>query len=193
MIDYVVCFGGMFAAVSPFGALAAVIAYRSERGQGSPEVQQLAFFAPTAALAVLVFSALISESFLNAVDISGASFQFAAAAMMAPLAIRLLITGDSMATPRWKLRAYARLVPSSIPLLAGPVSIVAAISYSDRIGLIETIVASAIALALTAALFRTLPWWERQRSVVAQMMGRLSGVLLVGMAVEMALDGLRRI
>ena len=98
-----------------------------------------------------------------------------------------------MAAPRWKLPSYAWLVPFSLPLLAGPVSIIAAISYADRIGLIETIVASASALAVTGWLFGSLARWERQRSLVVQMLGRLNGALLAGMAVEMTLDGLRRI
>jgi small neutral amino acid transporter SnatA (MarC family) len=197
MIDYLVCLSGMSAAVAPFGALAAVIAYRQSRtDQPEPDVllqQQLTYFAPAAALAVLILAALISSPLLDAFDISGSSFEFAAAATMVPLAIRLLVAGDSMAVPRWNLPAYAWLVPFSVPLLAGPVSIIAAVSYADRIGLIETIVMSAVALAVTAGLFATLPWWERQRLLVVQMLGRVSGALLAGMAVEMALDGLGRI
>jgi small neutral amino acid transporter SnatA (MarC family) len=195
--DYLICLGGMFAAVSPFGALFAVVAYRRECAEQLELVvvhpKRLTYFAPIAALAVLTLVALIGQGFLDALDISGASFEFAAAATMVPLATRLLIAGDSMAAPRWKLPAYAWLVPFSVPLLAGPVSIVAAISYADRVGVFETIVASTIALAATAGLFAALPWWERRRPLPAQMLGRLNGVLLVGMAVEMALDGLRRI
>jgi len=187
----------MLAAVAPFGALATVVVYRRERAeQSEPDVlqrQQLTYFAPVAALAVLALGALISTSLLDALEISGASFEFAAAATMVPLAIRLLVAGDSMAAPRWRLPDWAWLVPFSVPLLAGPISIVAAISYADRTGVIETVVASALALAVTAGLFATLPWWERQRLLVVRMLGRLNGALLVGMAVEMALDGLRRI
>lgn len=197
MIDYLVCLGGMFAGVAPFGALAAVVVDRRERMERSePDVlrpEQLTYFAPVAALAVLALGALISTPLLDALDISGAAFEFAAATTMVPLAVRLLIAGDSMAAPRWRLPPYAWLVPFSVPLLAGPVSIIAAISYADRIGVIETIVASALALAVTTALFATLPWWEQQRLIVVRMIGRLNGALLVGMAVEMALDGLRRI
>jgi small neutral amino acid transporter SnatA (MarC family) len=186
----------MFAAVAPFGALSSVVAYRRERTQSEPDVLdvgQITYFAPLAALVLIAFAAVVSTPLLDALSISGSSFQFAAAATMVPLAIRLLVSGDSMAAPRWKLPPYAWLVPFSVPLLAGPVSIIAAISYADRISVIETIVASAIALAMTAGLFATLRWWERQRPLFVQMLGRLNGALLAGMAVEMALDGLRRI
>ena len=187
----------MFAAISPFGALVSVITYRRERAQQSEadvlQPHQLTYFAPVAAFAALVLAALIGSPLLNGLDISGASFQFAAAAIMIPPAIRLLVAGDSMAAPRGRLRAYAWLVPFSFPLLAGPVSIVAAISYADRFGVVEAIVSSAIALAAAAALFSTQPWWERQPSITLRTLARLSGVLLVGMAVEMALDGLHRI
>lgn len=187
----------MFAAVAPFGALVAVIGYRRERAESmEPDVlrpQQLVYIAPVAAFAALVIAALIGSPLLGALDISGASFQFAAAAIMIPLAIRLLVAGDSMAAPRRRLSAYAWLVPFSFPLLAGPVSIVAAISYADRVGVVEVMVSSAIALAVMAVLFATLPLWERQPSIVVHTLARLSSALLVGMAVEMALDGLRRI
>ena len=53
--------------------------------------------------------------------------------------------------------------------------------------------AVAIALALTTTLFATLPLWQRARPLVVQMLGRLSGVLLVAMAAEMALDGIHRV
>jgi small neutral amino acid transporter SnatA (MarC family) len=46
---------------------------------------------------------------------------------------------------------------------------------------------------VTVSLFATLSWWERRRPLVVQMLGRLNGALLAGIAVEMALDGLRRI
>jgi small neutral amino acid transporter SnatA (MarC family) len=195
MIDYLVVFAGILGTIAPFGALAAVIAYRCEAPTSEPplDLKRLTYLAPLAAFAALVAAALISSPLLHALSVSGSSFEWAAAAVMVPLAIRLIVLGDSMSAPRWKLPRYSWLVPFSLPLLAGPVSIVAAISYSDRIGIIETIVASAIMLATVAALFVTLAFWEKQRLLIVQMLGRANGLLLGGMAVEMALDGLHRI
>jgi small neutral amino acid transporter SnatA (MarC family) len=192
--DFTICLAGLFATVAPFGALGAVLRYKRDIArQQSPdalELGRLALFSPVAAFVLLAIAALVSDPLLDALRISGPSFEFAAAAAMVPLAIRLLVFGDSMAPPAWKLPDLAWLVPFALPLLAGPVSLIAAISYADRFGVAEAIVAAAIALALTATLFATLPLWQRARPLVVQMLGRLSGVLLVAMAAEMVLDGL---
>lgn len=194
MSDFAICLAGLFATVAPFGALSAVL--RDERDiarQQSPNPLQparLTLFSPGAAFALLAVAALVSDPLLDTLQISGPSFEFAAAAAMVPLAIRLLVFGDSMAAPAWKLPDYGWLVPFAAPLLAGPVSLIAAISYADRFGVAEAIVAAAIALSLTDTLLATLPRWQRVRPLAVQMLGRLSGVLLVAMAAEMALDGL---
>jgi small neutral amino acid transporter SnatA (MarC family) len=135
----------------------------------------------------------LSDPLLDALHISGPSFEFAGAAAMVPLAIRLLVFGDSMAPPAWKLPDYAWLVPFALPLLAGPVSLIAAISYADRFGATDATVAVAIALSFTTTLLATLPIWQRTPPLVAQMLGRLSGVLLLAMAAEMVLDGFHRV
>jgi small neutral amino acid transporter SnatA (MarC family) len=197
VIDFAICLAGLFATVAPFGALSAVLRYKRDIArQQSPDAlqnKQLAILAPAGAFAVLAVAALVSDPLLGALHVSGPSFEFAAAVAMVPLVIRLLVFGDSMAQPTWKLPDHAWLVPLAAPLLAGPVSVIAAISYADRFGIAEAIVAAAIALSLTATLFATLPRWQRVRPLVVQMLGRLSGVLLVAMAAEMALDGLYRV
>jgi multiple antibiotic resistance protein len=196
VIDALIVCAGMFATVSPLGALASVLWYRCDRsatGMPDPLTAQQLLLSPIAAFAVLTLFALAGGPLLDAFDISGSSFEFAAAAAMAPLAIRLLVAGDSTAIPRQQLRPYAWLAPFAFPMLAGPVSIIAAIAYGQRTGEIETIIATAIVLAIAAALFATLSLWEKQRLIAVQMSARLSGVLLAGMAIEMALDGLRSI
>jgi small neutral amino acid transporter SnatA (MarC family) len=195
--DFAICLAGLLATVAPLGALSAVLRYKRDIArQQSPDVLQrgrLTLFSPVAALALLALAALVSDPLLDTLRISGPSFEFAAAAAMVPLAIRLLVFGDSMAAPASKLPDYAWLVPFTLPLLAGPVSLIAAISYADRFGVAQAIVDAAIALSLTATLYATLPLWQRARPLVVQMLGRLSGVLLVAMAAEMALDGLYRV
>lgn len=197
MSDFAICLAGLFATVAPFGALSAVLRYKRDIAQQQsrdvPRTWQLTLLSLVAAFALLTVAALVSDPLLDALHISGPSFEFAAAAAMIPPAIRLLVFGDSMAPPAWKLPDYAWLVPFPLPLLAGPVSLIAAISYADRFGVTEATVAAAIALSLTTTLFATLPTWQRARPLVVQMLGRLSGVLLVAMAAEMVLDGLHSV
>ncbi len=197
MSDFAICLAGLFATVAPFGALSAVLRYKRDIArQQSRDVQrtwQLTLLALVAAFALLTVAALVSDPLLDALHISGPSFEFAAAAAMVPLAIRLLVFGDSMAPPAWKLPDYAWLVPFALPLLASPVSLIPTISYADRFGVVEAAVAAAITFVVTATLFATLPLWKRARPLVVQMLGRLSGVLLVAMAAEMVLDGLHSV
>lgn len=194
MSAFAICLAGLFATVAPFGAVNVMLRYKRDIArQQSPDPLQparLTLYSPVAAFALLAVAALVRDPLLDALHISGPSFEFAAAAAMVPLAIRLLVFGDSMAAPAWKLPDYAWLVPFATPLLAGPVSLIASVSYADRFGVAETIVAGAIALSLTGTLFATLPRWQRVQPLVVQMLGRLSGVLLVAMAAEMALDGI---
>lgn len=196
MSDFAICLAGVFATVAPFGALSAVLRYQRDARKQSPDVLRtwrLPLLAPAAAFAALAVAALVSDPLLDVLQISGPSFEFAAAAAMVPLTIRLLVFGDSLAPPVWKLPDYAWLVPFALPLLAGPVSLIGAISYANRFGVVEAMVAVAIALSLTAALFATLPFWQKARPFVVQMLGRLSGGLLVAMAAEMVLDGLHSV
>ncbi len=194
MTDLLVCFAGMVAAVAPFGALVSVLACRRAADSVTDSSnQQLILLAPAAAFAALALAALLSDPSLDLLSVSGPDFEYAAAAVMVPLAVRLIIFGDSMAVPGWKLPRYSWLAPFSVPLLAGPVSLIAAVSYSERFGVFETIAATATALAIAAGLLATLSWWQRTRIVYVHAIGRLSGVLLMAMAVEMALDGVYRI
>ncbi len=197
MTDFAICLAGLFATVAPFGALTAVLRYKRDIArQQSPDVLQtwpLRLLTPAAAFAVLTVAALASDPLLDALHISGPSFEFAAAAAMVPLAIRLLVSGDSMAPPAWTLPDYAWLVPFALPLLVGPVSLIATISYADRFGVAEAEVAAAITFIVTAALFATSALWQRARLIFVQMLGRLSGVLLVSMAAEMVLDVLHSV
>ena len=197
MTDFAICLAGLFATVAPFGALNTVLPSKRDVAlQQSRDVLRtwrLPLFTPAVAFALLSVAALISDPLLDALHTSGPSFEFAAAAAMVPLAIRLLVVGDSMAPPAGKLPHYTPLVPFALPLLASPVSLIGAISYANRFGVVEAMMAVAIALSLTATLFATLPFWQSARPFVVQMLGRLSGGLLVTMAAEMVLDGLHRV
>ena len=97
MIDYLVCISGIFATISPFGALATVLAIRQDR-TAKVNTRQLACLAPIAAYIVLSIGAVVSSPLLDLLDVSGPAFQFAAAAIMLPLAARLIIAGDDGAS-----------------------------------------------------------------------------------------------
>ena len=197
MSDFIRCLVGMFAVIAPFGALATVMVGRVRAGAlphvNTEMLQRWMVGSPAAAFVVLAVSALLNEPLLDWLDISPESFQFAAGAAMAPLAARLMLAGDSMPPPDRPVPSYAWLVPFAVPMLAGPSSIIAAMSYAARFGEGEAILASAIVLGVTAALFGLSDRFEKAPLVVVQTVARLSGGLLVLIAVELAVDGVRSV
>lgn len=193
MSELLRAFVGMFAVVAPLGALPVLVAYyRTFEDKAAYPARHLIIGAPLVAFAALVASAAVSGPVLDWLDVTGESFQFAAGAVMFPLAMRLLISGDSMPLPD-RLPGYAWLVPFALPMLGGPSSVIAVISYADRFGETEAIAASLAALAITAAVFAAVPLVERWPSIVVSTLGRFSGGVLLVIAVELAIDGVQSV
>lgn len=189
MSDFIRCFVGMFAVIAPFGALASLRA--SGAARPNPWVRA-PFMTPLAAFAVLATAAALNDPLLDWLKISPETFQFAAAAAMAPLAARLILAGNSM-PPIDSPTRYAWLVPFAVPLLAGPSSIIAVVSYAARFSIADAVLASAIVLIATAGLFAALDRFEKIPLVILTTLARLSGGLLVLIAIEMAIDGVHSV
>jgi multiple antibiotic resistance protein len=147
---------------------------------------------PVVALIVLAVAAVLNDPLLDWLDISPESFQGAAGAAMGIFAARLILAGDSMPAPE-RAAAYGWLVPFAVPMLAGPSSVIAVISYAARFGEVEAIAASAMVLALTSVLFALLPRLDSLPQVVMQTAARLSGGLLLVMAIELVIDGVHSV
>jgi multiple antibiotic resistance protein len=181
----------MFAAVAPFGAVLPFLVVT-----GGKRHSRTATLGSLSAFAVLVLAAALSGPFLGLLDVSAESFQFAAGAVMAPSAFRLLVTGDSMSPANARDESGSRywLVPVAMPLLAGPASIASAVSYAARFGEATVVSASALALAGAAVVLVVAPTLERLvHPAGLHFLGRLSGALLIVVAVELAVDGVRSV
>jgi multiple antibiotic resistance protein len=184
---------GIFAAVAPFGALPVFLAYRE---RSDPKDQHLLSAAPAVAFTVLAVAAFISDPFLDLIDVTGENFQLAAGVLMLPLAARLVLSGSSMPAPRVSDHVQSRpwILPLGFPMLAGPSAIAASISYAARFGELETILASALVCAATAALiWRASLFAAQLRPTGVMIAGHLSGLLLLATAFETAIDGIRSI
>jgi small neutral amino acid transporter SnatA (MarC family) len=145
---------------------------------------------------LLAIAALVSDPFLDLIDVTGSTFQLAAAVFMVPLAARLVITGTSIPLPRPldEVSARAWLFPLGLPMLAGPTSIVAAISYAARYDEAKTVAAAAAVLAFTAAVVWAGPRLEgRIRASGVSALGHISGIVLLAVAFEHAIDGIRSV
>jgi len=182
-------------AVAPLGALPIFAAYLREvsaetRLRGAIGVGALSFV-------LLTVTVLIGDPFLDWIDVSPANFQIAAGIIIAPVALRLLVTGDSMITPRdadGPMPSRAWLVPLVFPLIVGPASLAAAISYGTRFGEGETIAAAAVAsvVALLTCAF-ALPLIRSLGTLAVGALGRLNGALLMIVVVELIIDGVQTV
>jgi len=171
---------GIFATLAPFGLIPAFLAASpTAREEDDALAARTLPLAGVTALAVLLVAVLLADLFLGFLDVSAENFQAGAAVIMAPLAVRLLWSGRSLglsevATSRpW-------LLPLAIPGLAGPASLAAVVAYSGRLAAVALLYAGGF-------LRRTLG------GLPVGILGRLSGVLVVAIAVELAADGIRSV
>ena len=185
---------GLFAAVAPAGALPAFALLA--RNADAVQRTRLASLVGLIAFALMAGTAALGDPFLDWLDISPENFQLSAGLVMLPLALRLLWSGESMTLPREVDRPLRRvwLVPLTVPLVAGPASLVAALSYGTRFGLGPTLGAAALVLTLTALAFAAAPQLRRSLGTPGiSALGRLTGVLLVVVAIELLVDGVQSV
>jgi multiple antibiotic resistance protein len=185
---------GLFAAVAPAGALPA-FALLTRNADGVQRAR-LASVIGLIALVLMDGTAALGDPLLEWLDISPENFQLAAALVMAPLAFRLLWSGESMTLPREVDGPGRRvwLTPLTVPLVAGPASLVAALSYGTRFGLEPTLAATAFVLTLTALAFAAAPQLRRFLGTSGiSALGRLTGGLLVVVAIELLVDGVQSV
>jgi small neutral amino acid transporter SnatA (MarC family) len=176
---------GMFAAVAPFGALPVFLDARV----GAEQRRRVVALMYVAALLVLGAGVLVAEPFLDWLDVQPENFQLAAGLIMLPQALQLVWRGRTLSGAE-----AGTIVPLAAPLLAGPASLAAAMSYGTRFGEMEAAGASGLVLFGAGGLLLAGEWVERRAGRAAiGLLGRLNGALLVIIAIEMAVDGVRSV
>lgn len=192
MSDFLRAAVGLFAAIAPAGAAPVFLAMIPDARQRA----SLAALSCVVALGVLAAFTFAGEPMLDWLDVSAENFQLAAAVIMLPQALHLMWNGQSLAQP--EPAAYGPLptwlVPGVLPLLAGPASLAASVTYGTRFGEGTAIGAVALVLAVSAAWIIGAERLERLIGRVGvQTLARLSGALLAVIAVEMAVDGVQSV
>lgn len=176
---------GMFAAVAPLGALPVFL----DANILPADRRRVIATMYLVALLLLGAAALVAEPFLDWLNVSPENFQLAAGLIMLPQAFHLLWRGRTLSEAEDGVP-----VPLAAPLLAGPASIAAAMSYATRFGEVEAVRASALALVITAALLLAADRLDqRLGSAALGLFARLNGALLVIIAVELIVDGVRSV
>ena len=182
-------------AVAPLGAIPIFAAYLRDvsaetRVRGAIAVGLIS-------VALLAATIAVGDPLLDWIEVSPENFQVAAGILIAPVALRLLVTGDSMITPEeadGPMPRRAWLIPLVFPLIVGPASLAAAISYGTRYGEGETIGAAAVASAIALLACAYAPWLtERLGKLPIGALGRLNGALLMIVVVELIVDGVQTV
>jgi small neutral amino acid transporter SnatA (MarC family) len=178
----------LFLTVAPLGALPTFQSLTEPPGR-----VRAAIACSAAAFALLATFCLIAGELLDLLDVSPENFQLAAALIFLPHALHMVVFGRS-SLPREApgAVAFAWLVPLTTPLLVSPASVAAAVSYGARYGALESVTACGLVLALTACALAVAP--PRSASAAALgILNRFSGALLIAVATELAVDGVRSV
>ena len=144
------------------------------------------------AYVVLLVFFLIGDYILRFLGLQQEAVSIAGGIVLFLIALRMIFPGERPLAGD-ALEGEPFLVPLAIPLIAGPSALATVLllqrSWSNREGLLLAVtiawMASAILLLSSTFLYRVL----RERGLVA--VERLMGMLLVMVAVQMLLDGLR--
>ena len=177
------------AAVNP-AAAALALATGAERTSGRPRWHVPAVGIAVAA-ACFVLAAVFATHILNSLAIEPESFRIAAGGVMAMVGAQVIWRGKAASMPPdgaegWQVAVF----PLAIPILAGPASILAAVSISADHGIGDTLGAAAIALGIAFVLLIARP--ERARPALDGI-ARLTAALLVAFAVALVISGIKAV
>ncbi len=180
-----------FAAVNPAAvALAAASASATVATLQRPAQRAVAAAVGLAvAGALFVAATLGAERVLDALDIAPETFRIAAGIVMLIVGANAVWRGTLVSEPApdgWR----AGVFPLGLPLLAGPASLIAAVSYGVDKGEAKTLGAVAVPLVVAALLVVVgVGRWRPAADAIA----RLSGALLVAFACGLVVTGVRDI
>lgn len=140
------------------------------------------------AVALIVLLAAGADSILDTLDIEPATFRTSAGIVMG------VVGALAVWRPRERFPFDAgpgvAIFPLAIPLLGGPATLIAAVSYADDPGRAPTILGAAVILAATTALLALMP--ARFQAALGGV-ARITGALLIVLAVEVVVSGVRDI
>jgi len=191
----------LFVTIGPIEA--AVIFAGLTSGIHRPDRRSLAARAVLIAGGVLGLFALLGGALLSLMHVSLAAFRVAGGVLLFLQALSLTFANRGLSSISEAEQKEARqpgdiaVFPLAFPLIAGPGSLAAVVLLMSRSeGVAEAaaiLVMLVICLAATFAAMRGADVvLERLGSTGADVVGRISGVLLAAMAVQFIFDGLRQ-
>ncbi|MGI8926514.1 MAG: MarC family protein [Tepidiformaceae bacterium] len=186
MTDYVRLTVIFFAAINPASVALALYAWRDWRLQ--PRLRAVLLGA-VVAIGALALAAMFSTTLLDALDIEPETFRIAAGIIMVTAGVQAVWRPHrpyAPQSPGWQ----AGFFPLALPLLAGPASLAAALSYAADEGEGMAVAAFVPALVAAAALVAFPPPGAR---FALQAVAAVAGALLVAVAAGLIVSGVRDI
>jgi multiple antibiotic resistance protein len=190
--DIARAFVSFFVIVDPVGNL--VVFHLMTAQMVVRDQVRVAAIAVAAAGVMLVLFAVAGAEVLDFLNISDEGFRVAAGLLLLIPAYRMVTQGQfyeptAEAAPE---PADIALVPFATPLMAGPGALAAATSFSDRLGTGETITGIGLILAVSFGAFVLAHrLFDLLGASTLRLLTRLVGILLVAIAVDFIIVGLR--
>ncbi len=188
MTDYLKLALIFLAAVNPANV---ALALAAAPGQSAGERRTAVGVGIVAAGALLAVAALVPDGLLDLLDVAPETFRIAAGIVMVTVAVRTLWSpgqGGQDVAPGWR----GGIFPLGIPLLAGPATVAAAMSYGvdEGTGLALGALAPAVLLAATLSL---ATGERRSLQNALRAAALLTGALLVVAGAGLIVSGVRDI
>jgi multiple antibiotic resistance protein len=202
MLEYAAtAFVTFFVTIDPVGTLPIFMILT--RGQDSNRRQQTAIKSILVALSILVIFAVAGEFFLGLLGITLPAFRIAAGILLLLLSIDMVFARQSgirtttdAETQEAGHRADVAVFPLAVPVIAGPGAITSVILIMGRAEgsimlqlLAIALLLAVLGLCLIALLFAS--WLTDVLGVTGvNVIGRVFGIILAGLAIQYVLDGL---
>jgi len=153
---FFVAFIPIFVAIDPIGLVAIFIGLATNISREQQRRQGL--IGIIIALCIAVGFIFLGELIFNALGITDADFQVAGGLILLGLAARELLNVGPQAPEG---SADFGIVPLGMPLIAGPALLTALLVLVDAVGLVFTLLALLVNLALVALAFWNADWFTR--------------------------------
>ena len=181
-----------WAALNPPASMASLPA--DFAGLASDRRARLLIVAWGAAIGLLALVAALHQPLFDLLEVSAPSFDVAAGLVMLVGAMRPLLRGRAIDEHAASMleggRPLGALAPLAVPLLATPAALAAAISYGERAGTGPTIaVAAGLVTVGALGLWVSANLASSPARAVVEALARLTGALLIAVAVGLIVDG----
>lgn len=192
-------FGSIFAVLNPFATVPPFLAMTESNT--IPERRAMAERACLVAAGVLIVFGLTGVRILTFFGVTGPAFQIAGGLVLIRVAFELLTGGRALkVTPEERLEGIEKedisVTPLGIPILCGPATITAAILVAaEATSWLQTGVLVGVIVAIYAGIFLSLrlavQHLHRLGETPIKIVSRLMGLILVAVAVQFVVDGIR--